>query len=80
MEKMKSSFYTKMKISNYDRNFWVEYLVADSKIPKIFDDLTDTNILSEPPQSVHECGNWWLYNILNEQRMIKINVISTEGI
>lgn len=46
MEKMKRSFYTKMKISNYVRNFWVEHLVADSKRPKIFDDSTDTKILS----------------------------------
>lgn len=69
MEKMKSSFYTKMKISNYDRNFWVEYLVADSKIPKVFDDLTDTNILSKSLHNLYmnvETGDYIIYSMNRE--------------
>lgn len=69
MEKMKSSFYTKMKIGNYDRNFWVEYLVTDSKIPKIFDDLTDTNILSKSLHNLYlnvETDDYIIYSMNRE--------------
>lgn len=70
VEKMKRSFYTKMKISNYDRNFWVEYLVADSKRPKIFDDSTDTKTLSKSLHNLYmnvETGDDIIYSVNIEQ-------------
>lgn len=47
----------------------MDYLVADSKIPKIFDDLTDTNILSKSLHNVYtnmETGDYIIYSMNTE--------------